>query len=368
LHTSLAVSSWLVILPTAPSHRVNLVQKGARNPSVGELVTLPSNTSFWLRFQQRSNRLCANLAEDPFLVVFRGPAVPKHIPLISIVLLLGLLSAQAPVAGQALVPYTLQLDSKQLEQQGLNLAQDAVQLLRFQQYELALPRAELATQLAPKAFQTWFILGSLYVQNKELDKGITALERSKSLEPKEAGIYFTLGSARFQKADYTKAIAELEAGLKIKPNVPEALFDLGNSYYMLKAYPNAIAQYEKAVAQEKKFWPAINNIGLVKYEQGDVQGAIERWQAASAIDDQASEPKLAAAVALYAKGDQEKALALGESAIRLDSRYADLDFLKENLWGERLLTETKKFLANPRIQASIAQSQASPAQLEAVPR
>jgi tetratricopeptide (TPR) repeat protein len=320
------------------------------------------------RFLQQSNRLCANLAEDSFLVVFRGCNVPKHIPLLSIFVFLGLLSVQVPVAGQALVPYTLQLDSKQLEQQGLNLAQDAVQLVRFQQYELAMPRAKLATQLAPRNYQTWFILGSLYVQNKELDEGIKALERAKSLEPKESGIFFTLGSAHFQKAEYNKAIAELETGLKLKSNVPEALFDLGNSYYMLKQYPKAIAQYEKAVAQEKKFWPAINNIGLVKYEQGDVNGAIKHWQDAIAIDSEAAEPKLAAAVALYAKGDKEKAVTMGETAIRLDSRYADLEFLKENLWGERLLAETKKFLENPRIQASIVQNQDSSAQVERAPQ
>jgi cytochrome c-type biogenesis protein CcmH/NrfG len=154
--------------------------------------------------------------------------VPKRIPLFSILVLLGLLSVQVPVSGQALLPYTLQLDSKELEQQGLNLAQDAVQLVRFQQFELALPRAELATQLAPKSYQTWFILGSLYVQTKELDKGIDALQRAKSLEPNEAGILFTLGSAHFQKAQYTTAVAELEAGLKIKPNVPEAFLSLSS--------------------------------------------------------------------------------------------------------------------------------------------
>jgi hypothetical protein len=48
--------------------------------------------------------------------------VPKHIPLFSILVLLGLLNVQAPVSAQALVPYTLQLDAKELEQQGLNLA------------------------------------------------------------------------------------------------------------------------------------------------------------------------------------------------------------------------------------------------------
>jgi tetratricopeptide (TPR) repeat protein len=137
---------------------------------------------------------------------------------------------------------------------------------------------------------------------------------------------------------------------------------------MLKQFPKAIAAYEQAVVQEKKFWPAINNIGLVKYEQGDVRGAIEKWQAAIALDDQAAEPRLAVAVALYAQGAQEKGLSLGEAAIRLDSRYADLAFLKENLWGDRLLSETKKFLETPRIQASISKSQEPPSPLKVAPQ
>jgi hypothetical protein len=63
------------------------------------------------------------------------------------------------------------------------------------------------------------------------------------------------------------------------------------------------------------------------------------------------------AVALYSKGDRDQGLALGEAAIQIDSRYSDLKFLKENLWGTRLLADTKKFLETPRIRASIAQAQ-----------
>jgi hypothetical protein len=43
---------------------------------------------------------------------------------------------------------------------------------------------------------------------------------------------------------------------------------------------------------------------------------------------------------------------MGVSALRIDSRYADLDFLKENLWGDRLLTDTKKFLELPQIKSA----------------
>ncbi|MEQ9234258.1 tetratricopeptide repeat protein [Coleofasciculus sp. E2-BRE-01] len=295
----------------------------------------------------------------------------KRILLLPIFVLLAWLTKPAPVSAQALLPYTLQLDAEELEQQGLNLAQDAVQLTRFQQYDLALSRAKLATQLAPNSFETWFILGTLYVQNQQFDEGIEALSKAQSLKPEEAGVLFSLGNTYFQKEEYRKAVSSLEAGLKIEPEVPEALFDLGNAYYMLDQYPMAIAAYEKAADQEPSdtwpVWPAINNIGLVKYEQGDVTGAIDKWQAAIAIDPEAAEPKLAVAVALYSQGEQDRGLALGETALRSDERYADLDFLKENLWGERLIADTQKFLANPRIQATIAPSGNVPAQVEVIP-
>jgi hypothetical protein len=59
---------------------------------------------------------------------------------------------------------------------------------------------------------------------------------------------------------------------------------------------------------------------------------------------------------------------MGEAALRIDERYGDLKFLKENLWGDRLLSDTKKFLEVPRIQAMIARSQSQPVQVETAPK
>jgi tetratricopeptide (TPR) repeat protein len=262
-----------------------------------------------------------------------------------------------PSIARAMVPHTLRLDSARLEQQGLGLAQEASQLAQFQQYELALQRAKLATQLAPKSPEIWSLLGGLYLQANELDDGITALKKSQSLDSKNSAVLFALGSAHFQKGKYETAVDYLKQGLAIKPNVPGALFDLGNAYLMLRQYPDAIAQYEKAVAQDQKFWPAINNIGLIHYESGKVDDAIQRWRSAVDLDAKAAEPRLALAVALYAKGDREGGLSLGEAALRLDSRYADTKFLKENLWGSRLLLDTQKLLETPRIRATLTQVQ-----------
>lgn len=255
------------------------------------------------------------------------------------------------VSAQALLPYTLDLNSEHLEAQGQELIEDAIQLVRFQQYDLALPYAKLSTQLASENYEGWFVLGSLLSQQENFDEAIIALQRAYTLNPNEAGILLSLGSVYFQKQDYEMAAQKLETALTLNPEAIDGLFDLGNTYLLLKRYSEAIEVYQKSVNIEPQFWPSINNIGLVHYEQGDSQKAIEYWQQATAVDDQATEPQLAIAVAWYSLGQKDKAFALAESALRLDPRYGDLEFLRENLWGDRLLADTKIFLETPQLQA-----------------
>jgi Putative Zn-dependent protease, contains TPR repeats len=146
--------------------------------------------------------------------------VPNRSLILSVVVTLSLWNVAASATAQSLVPYTPLLDSKQLEQTGLGLLEEAAQLTRFQQYQLALPRAELATQLAPDNYQAWALLGSLYLQLEELDQGIEFLQKARNLAPKEAGVQFILGEAYFKKGDYQKSVQSLEAALKLDPNVP----------------------------------------------------------------------------------------------------------------------------------------------------
>ncbi len=87
---------------------------------------------------------------------------------------------------------------------------------------------------------------------------------------------------------------------------------------------------------------------------------LSQWRAALAIEQKAAEPLLATAVALYTQGNQEEGLAKAESALQLDDRYGDLAFLKENLWGEHLLKDTRTLLQTPRIQATLAKLQEQP--------
>ncbi len=269
---------------------------------------------------------------------------------LSVALCLGAGFWASPSSSQALLPYTPNLDSGQIEDQGVALTEDVLQLVRFQRYDLALARAKLATQLAPQRFQTWFILGTLYLQKKEIQPGIDVLLKAEAMAPKEAGIKFTLGNAYFQKGDYPAAIASLQAGLKIKPDTTSALFDLGNTYLKIKQYGEAIPAFEQAIKADKSFWPAINNLGLIQYERGDIEGALAKWNTALSLDAEQSEPQLAIAVALYKQGKSSEGLQTAEIALKRDSRYADINFLIENLWGDQLVRDTRSFFANPAMK------------------
>ena len=274
--------------------------------------------------------------------------------LVSSIACVSVFALSLPARGQAILPYVPKLDSEQLELQGLQLNQDAVQLIRFQQYDLALPRAELATQLAPANYDVWFILGSLYVQQERVPEGIEALKKAENLAPEQEGALFRLGEAYFQQGNYEAAREKLEAGLEIRNESPDALFSLGNTYLKLAEYDDAIDAYEEAFEMEETFWPALNNVGLVEYEKGDRDEAISKWESVIEVDPEQAEPQLALAVALFIEGDVDEAIELGKAALELDSRYADIPFLEENLWGEQLIADTQQFLSEPQIQEIVS--------------
>jgi tetratricopeptide (TPR) repeat protein len=184
--------------------------------------------------------------------------VPKKISIISLIIALGVWGGLAKaVFAQALVPYRIDLNSEQLEQTGLSLVEEAIQLARFQQFPLALARAKLAVQLAPKEARTWALLGSLYLQEESWDEGIDALETALALAPERPDLRFVLGRAHFQKEEYREAVKQIRAGLKIEPKSPGALFDLGNAYYKQEQWKKAIADTKRLLSLRRNSGPLL---------------------------------------------------------------------------------------------------------------
>jgi len=270
--------------------------------------------------------------------------------LLSVLVLLGVTFNPGRVKAQAVIPYSPDVDSEVLAPYGSQLLQDAVQLIRFQEYDLALSRAKLAARLVPNQYETWFILGTLHLQQGHSQAGVDAFVKARELAPDEAEVLFALGNSYFQLGDYESAVTTLQDGLALDSGNTQVFFDLGNSYLQLQQFPDAIASYQKSFELDEEFWPAKNNIGLAEYETGNKDRAIALWRDTLAIDESQAEPTLAIAVALYNQGQQGEAIRMVTQALRLDGKYGNLDYLIMNLWGENLMADTKVFFANPTVK------------------
>jgi|GEM_PF-5031880 len=40
---------------------------------------------------------------------------------------------------------------------------------------------------------------------------------------------------------------------------------------------------------------------------------------------------------------------MAQAILRLDKRWVDLNFLKQNLWGDRVVADAQKLLSHPRV-------------------
>ncbi len=267
----------------------------------------------------------------------------------------------AILSAQSLIPHTLNLNFSNLEKQGLSLARDAAQLAQFQQYDLALTRARLAVELAPQAYQTQAVLGSIYLRKEKYKEAIIALTEANKLKVDNPGVLFALGASYLRQGSYQTAVKTLKQGLALSPKENTAIFDLGNAYFQLKSYEAAIAEYQRILNVDQTFWAATNNIGLIEYERGNVDVSLKQWQkaldVAKSLEDRgSSEPKLALAIVTYIRGDQSRGLQLGKDALNADPRYGKIEFLKENLWGDKLLSNARIVLNNPVLKEIVESS------------
>ncbi len=250
-------------------------------------------------------------------------------------------------------------------------------------------RAE--ANINPKNSQAWYNQAEVLRELKRNEEAIASYDRAIQVnnewgQSTLADAYVRRGDIRYEQEDYARALADYNEVIRLKPkniavvyavrgvvnqrlgNNQAALADFnsanridpnnavvfterGFAYHLQGDYQRALATYQKAIALDAKLLPAVNNIGFVKYELGDMEGAIRQFQAAIAINNKSAEPQLALAVALYAKGEREQGLTMAEAALRLDNRYADVKFLKKNLWGDRILADTQKLLQNPRMRS-----------------
>jgi tetratricopeptide (TPR) repeat protein/S1-C subfamily serine protease len=218
-------------------------------------------------------------------------------------------------------------------------------------WDLAVADYNQAIKLQPNNPNAYLARGDVYRQLKDYPATLADYNQGIKLQPDNPNAYLARGDIYFQLKDYPAALADYNQGIKLQPGNPNAYFARGVVYQIQGNDNAALSEYNQALTKDEKLVAAIINIGYIKYERRDVEGAIQQWQKAVQINKELAEPQMAIAVALYSKGEQQKGLNIAQAVLHLDKSWADVEVLKQNLWGKALITEAQKLLSHPSIQA-----------------
>ncbi len=167
--------------------------------------------------------------------------------------------------------------------------------------------------------------------------------------PYEGDVYITRGCFYRDRQEWALALADFNKAITLSPTLASAYVERGLLYHKMGNYKAALTDYYKVLGLDRNYFLPIINIGLIAYEKGFKEEAVKQWQKALQINNSV-EAKLALAVAQYIKGDTETALKIAETALKRDLNFASLSYLQENLWGERLRSDTAKLLSTHRMQ------------------
>ena len=252
---------------------------------------------------------------------------------------------------ESVVPYYYFPSTKNLQKESLSIGKNAYQLLYFGQYEDSLNLAKLAVKIDSKNVKLWLILSETQLANGLYKNALNSLNKAEKLDPDISEIYFAKSNIYLKISQQENAKKALETGLKIEPKNHKAIFQLGNISLMEKDYLEAIKLFDKSLKIKPEFWQAINNQGLAYFEKNKINLSISLFEKAISIQENA-EPLLGLASCLRNR-DINLAIQLAKKALTKDPNYADYNYRKEQLWGEKLQASTEILLQNRELQKDL---------------
>ncbi len=252
---------------------------------------------------------------------------------------------------QALIPYYYFPSKNSLEKESLSIGRSAYQLLYFGQIKDSLNLAKLAVKINKSNEKLWLILSEAQIANKLDNDALISLIEAQKINPEISEIYFAKSSIYLKQLRLQEAKQALESGLKLEPDNHRAIFQLGNIFLMKKDYFTAIKFFDSAIKIKPDFWQAINNKGLAYFEQNKIGLSIQFFEQAISIEENA-ESLLGLAACLREK-DINSALELTKKALNKNPNYADFEYRKEQLWGEKIQISTEKLFKNDQLRKLI---------------
>lgn len=211
-------------------------------------------------------------------------------------------------------------------------------------------------------------LGTIALQNGQLEAGIRLLDKSLSLDTNQINALFNRGIAlmnlnRFEEAvsnydnllaiqsnypeahnnrgnalqelkNFTAAVASYDNPIRFNSNYAEAYNNRASAYKNLKIYPAALADFDQAITLKPDYAEAYNNRGLVWQDIKNYSSAIADFQQAIQLNNYYAEAYYNQANVLQSLKKYSEALLCYEKALSIRSDYVEVYNNKGNVQKE----------------------------------
>ena len=162
----------------------------------------------------------------------------------------------------------------------------------------------------------------------QVDKAYPLAERARQLLPGDPSVADTLGWILYRRGDYSRALGLLDESAGKLGTLPEVQFHLGMTHYMLGEEEPARACLQRAAGASRDFPGRQEASRYLAILAVNVKAADSKSiaQLESALRDQPNDPIAASRLtAVYENaGELEKAVKVGEEALKLNSQNAQL--------------------------------------------
>ncbi len=192
----------------------------------------------------------------------------------------------------------------------------------------------------------WSNRGNARVSQNKLESAIADYNHAIDIAPAQPDPYLNRGVAEEGLGKWEDAIADYNHVLEIDNQDPVAHNNLGNANAGLGHWDIAVEEYLLAADLAPDFAFARANYALALYQTDQTQEAIRTMKNLVRKYPQFADMRAALTAALWAEGQSGEAESNWASAVGLDRRYRDIEWVTQvRRWPPKVTSALDKFLA-----------------------
>jgi tetratricopeptide (TPR) repeat protein len=179
----------------------------------------------------------------------------------------------------------------------------------------------------------------------DLDEAINNCNKALQLVPDYVSVYNTRGAIYTIQELFERALADFAKAMSLEAEFAPAYNSRASLYRAIGYYDLAITDYTQAILLYPQYDKPYNNRGELWFAVGRYEQALADFKRAEELKPEYPFAIAGMAIAYHALGEIESAKQCWRRLIEMNKRYANLQWVKKQLyWDEALIEEAAKLV------------------------